>query len=64
VGLAVHFLKLLDPDVGVALGGREGGVPEEFLDRADVGARSSRWVANECRRAWGEIFRAIAAIRT
>lgn len=34
----VGFHELLDADAGVALGGGEGRVTEEFLDGADVGA--------------------------
>lgn len=45
MGLVVHLLEALDGDVGVQLGGGHAGVAEEFLDYAEVGAPSSRWVA-------------------
>jgi hypothetical protein len=38
VGLAVGGAETVDGDVRVDLGGREGGVAEELLDGAEVGA--------------------------
>ena len=38
MGVAVDGEQPIDVDVGVALGGRERGVPEQLLDRPQVGA--------------------------
>ena len=39
--------------VGVALSGRQLHVPEQLLDGAQIGTRSRRCVAKECRSACG-----------
>lgn len=47
VGFAVHLLESLDAGVGVDLRRRDGGVAEEFLDGAEVGARVEH-MGGEC----------------
>jgi len=50
------FVDLHEPGLihfGVDLGRGQAGMAKQFLDRAQVAARLSRWVMKEWRSAWG-----------
>jgi len=63
MGLVVNLHQPVDVDVGVLLGGGEGGVTEQFLDGPQVRPPSRRWVAKVWRRVWGETFFRVATRR-
>jgi len=48
MGRFVDFQQPLGIDPGIDLRGRERGMAEQLLDRAQIAPRVSRWVAKEC----------------